>query len=109
MQALAGQVGAAVRSAIRAGYRHIDCAFIYLNEAEIGEALTDMITQGVVRREELFITTKVLLKYMQPVRPNGMALVFLSTSTQNIVDRAIPVSNDDNALKSDCTNATLGK
>lgn len=52
-------VGAAVQAAVRMGYRHIDCAFIYKNEAEIGDALAALFEEGVVRREELWITSKL--------------------------------------------------
>ena len=54
-----GEVGAAVIEAIRAGYRHIDCAAIYGNEAEIGAALQEAFAAGNVRREELWITSKL--------------------------------------------------
>ncbi len=54
-----GEVGTAVKEAIRIGYRHIDCAAIYGNEAEIGAALKDLFAAGVVRREELWITSKL--------------------------------------------------
>jgi alcohol dehydrogenase (NADP+) len=54
-----GEVYKAVRTAIRIGYRHIDCAFVYGNEAEIGNALTDAMKEGEVTREELFITSKL--------------------------------------------------
>jgi len=54
-----GEVGAAVRDAIRAGYRHIDCAAIYGNEAEIGVLLEELILAGEVRREDLWITSKL--------------------------------------------------
>lgn len=48
----------AVIEAIKAGYRHIDTAMIYGNEMEIGEALKECIPK-YVKREELFITTKL--------------------------------------------------
>ena len=54
-----GQVGNAVTEAVRIGYRHIDCAPIYGNEAEIGEAVQASITAGEVSREELWITSKL--------------------------------------------------
>ncbi len=54
-----GEVGAAVREAIRIGYRHFDCAAIYGNEAEIGGALGEAFDAGEVRREELWITSKL--------------------------------------------------
>ncbi len=54
-----GEVYAAVREAIRIGYRHIDCAAIYGNEAEIGGALRDAMREGEVKREELWITSKL--------------------------------------------------
>ncbi|WP_411867405.1 aldo/keto reductase [Vulcanococcus limneticus] len=54
-----GEVGAAVREAIRLGYRHIDCASVYANEPEVGEAIRSAIEAGEVRREELWITSKL--------------------------------------------------
>ena len=54
-----GEVGNAVRVAIDAGYRHIDTAQNYYNEEEIGEALEEKIKEGKVKREDVFITTKV--------------------------------------------------
>ena len=54
-----GVVGAAVKEALAAGYRHIDCAAIYGNEQEIGEALTQAFRDGIARREDVFITSKL--------------------------------------------------
>jgi diketogulonate reductase-like aldo/keto reductase len=45
---------------LEAGYRHIDTAYNYLNEDAIGEVLQQWIQSGKVKREELFIVTKVL-------------------------------------------------
>lgn len=54
-----GDVYRAVTEAVLAGYRHFDCAAIYGNQAEIGEALTTVISEGLVRREELWVTSKL--------------------------------------------------
>lgn len=45
--------------AIQAGYRHIDTACRYHNEAGIGIAIKNCIEKGIIKREDLFITTKV--------------------------------------------------
>lgn len=54
-----GEVYAAVRHAIKTGYRHIDCAAAYGNEAEIGKAFTDAFREGDVTRDELWVTSKL--------------------------------------------------
>lgn len=54
-----GEVYGAVREAIKIGYRHIDCASIYGNEAEIGQAFTDAFKNGDVKREDLWVTSKL--------------------------------------------------
>lgn len=55
----ADQVANAVYGAVQCGYRLIDCASVYQNEAQIGEVLKKLFDDGVVKREELFITSKV--------------------------------------------------
>jgi alcohol dehydrogenase (NADP+) len=52
------EVAEAVRCAIETGYRHIDCAAVYSNEAQIGDVLRDFFRSGL-RREELWITSKL--------------------------------------------------
>jgi len=54
-----GEVYDAVLEAIKVGYRHIDCAMIYGNEKEIGKALQKAFSSGIVKREELWITSKL--------------------------------------------------
>jgi len=55
----AEEVAGAVAGALRAGYRMIDCAACYGNEAEIGRELERAMDEGVASRGELFIMTKV--------------------------------------------------
>ena len=53
------EVSNAVAGAIRAGYRMIDCAACYGNEAEIGEVFRQVMEEGTVERKDLFVMTKV--------------------------------------------------
>lgn len=50
---------AAVKAAIRHGYRSIDTAAVYQNEAGVGTAIREAIEESLVKREELFVTSKL--------------------------------------------------
>jgi 2,5-diketo-D-gluconate reductase B len=49
----------AVKAALRLGYRHIDTAERYRNEAEVGEGLRQGLREAGLKREDVFVTTKV--------------------------------------------------
>ncbi|KAH9948259.1 NADP-dependent oxidoreductase domain-containing protein [Amylocystis lapponica] len=61
-QASPGEVGAAVTTALKAGYRHIDGAWIYRNEEEVGAA----VKEAGVPRDELWITSKLWNAFHAP-------------------------------------------
>jgi D-xylose reductase len=65
------QTAAAVRSAVEVGYRHLDAACDYGNEAEAGDGIQSVIKDGLVGREELWVTSKLWNTYHRPehVRP----------------------------------------
>jgi len=52
-------VAATVKKAIYSGYRHIDCASVYSNEKNIGYVFNEIFSSGYIRREDLWITSKV--------------------------------------------------
>ncbi|HIW22237.1 MAG TPA: aldo/keto reductase [Candidatus Dorea intestinavium] len=53
------EVSTAVAGALRSGYRLFDCASVYGNEDLIGKVFEDAFTEGVVKREDIFVMTKV--------------------------------------------------
>ncbi|XP_069822328.1 prostaglandin-E(2) 9-reductase-like [Dendropsophus ebraccatus] len=61
----------AVKVALEIGYRHIDSAFIYGNEVEVGRAINGKIADGTVKREDVFYTGKLWSTFHPPelVRP----------------------------------------
>jgi aldehyde reductase len=58
----------ATKAAVEAGFRHLDCAERYRNEEEVGGALKELFAQGTVRREDLFVTTKLWNNNHRPER-----------------------------------------
>jgi len=48
-----------VAEALRIGYRHIDTAWIYRNEAAVGDGIRDAVSAGHVARDEIWLTTKI--------------------------------------------------
>lgn len=56
-----------MKDAIDIGYRHIDTAYIYQNEVEVGRSIRAKIAEGVIKREDIFVTTKVII-YANPLR-----------------------------------------
>uniref|UniRef100_A0A8R1I2F7 Aldo_ket_red domain-containing protein n=1 Tax=Caenorhabditis japonica TaxID=281687 RepID=A0A8R1I2F7_CAEJA len=65
-QSSPAEVIAAVKASVKAGYRLIDTASVYQNEEAIGTAIKELIAEGVVKREELFITTKAWTHEIAP-------------------------------------------
>ena len=53
------KVKEAIKMALNNGYRHIDCAAIYGNEAAIGEAFKEVFEEGKIKREDVWITSKL--------------------------------------------------
>jgi diketogulonate reductase-like aldo/keto reductase len=49
----------ATKAALEVGFRHLDCAERYRNEAAVGEAIQEAFKAGTLRRQDLFVTTKL--------------------------------------------------
>ena len=52
-------IAQAVKGAISVGYRHLDCAAVYGNERQIGQTLREILASGLVKRDEMWITSKL--------------------------------------------------
>lgn len=70
LQSTEGALEGPLGEALRAGYRHIDTAAMYVNEDVIGKVLEeDWLAPGKLKREDLFIVTKLPLGGMEPGGP----------------------------------------
>ena len=58
----------AVKTALEVGFRHFDCAERYRNEAAIGEAMQEIFKKGTIKREDVFVTTKIWNTNHRPER-----------------------------------------
>ncbi|MCX6955701.1 MAG: aldo/keto reductase [Verrucomicrobia bacterium] len=55
-----------VREALRVGYRHLDCACDYGNEPQAGEGLAAAVRDGICRRDDVWVTSKLWNTYHEP-------------------------------------------
>ena len=63
----AGDTTAAVLSALRCGYRLLDCAPVYGNQPQVGAAIQQALDEGTLRsRDELFVTSKLMTQTLEP-------------------------------------------
>jgi len=58
----------ATKTALEVGFRHLDCAERYRNEAAVGDALQEALKVGTIRRDEVFVTTKLWNTNHRPER-----------------------------------------
>ena len=58
----------ATRAALETGFRHLDCAERYRNEDSVGAAVQDAVAARTLRREDLFVTTKLWNSNHRPER-----------------------------------------
>ena len=65
-----GEVKRAVAHAIKSGYRHIDAAYCYGNEDEVGEGIKEGLEAAGIDRSQLFVTSKLWCTYHERVEQN---------------------------------------
>lgn len=77
----AGKAEEVIYTAIKTGYRLIDTAASYMNEAEVGRAIKRAIDEGIVKREELFVVSKL---WVQDMTSKEDAAKAIQTSLDNL-------------------------
>ncbi len=90
---------AAVYAALKSGYRLIDTARYYGNEAEVGRALRRAIAEGLCSREDIFITTKLLPSSSNPERDIASSLANLQVDYIDLVLLHQHGRNDDGVYR----------
>src|SRR4051794_23554093 len=58
----------ATKAALEAGFRHFDCSERYRNEQAVGDAMQEVFKAGAIRREDVFVTTKLWNNNHRPER-----------------------------------------
>jgi aldehyde reductase len=92
-----------VQSAIETGYRLIDTAYVYGNEQVIGETLQEAFKSGKVKREDMFITTKLHGQFMHkedvmPMLKKQLATLKLDYVDLYLIHGPLPIKKVDGNL-----------
>eukprot|EP01032_Pedospumella_encystans_P021319 gene21319-24188_t len=58
-KSISGTAKTSVYEALKVGYRHIDCAWAYRNQEDVGEGIAMAIKEGIVKREDVWVTSKL--------------------------------------------------
>jgi len=77
--------GQATKTALEVGFRHLDCAERYRNEDAVGEAIQEVFRMGVIKREDVFVATKL---WNTNHRPERVAPAFEASLRRLQVDYA---------------------
>lgn len=80
------KVADCVYHAIKSGYRHIDTAYIYGIEDKVGEGVKKAIDEGIVKRSDLFVVTKIWLTKLRPEKVIEQAKESLNKLGMTYVD-----------------------
>lgn len=89
-----------IYTAIQNGYRLVDTAYMYENEQEVGEAVRKAIADGIIKREDMFVITKIYpSQYDNPTEAIDQALEKLDIDYIDMMLLHHPGSNDVNAYK----------
>lgn len=80
------EIEQALNIALEKGYRHIDTAFVYENEAAIGRVLKKWLSDKKLKREDLFITTKLPMIGVHPDRVESFIKKSLTNLQLDYVD-----------------------
>lgn len=99
----------AVYAALKTGYRLIDTAKYYGNEAEVGNAIRRAVADGICKREEIFVTTKLVPWSNNPDADIDDSLAKLGVSYIDLCLLHQHGSNDDGVYRSMCRAVEAGK
>ena len=81
-----GEVAAAVKYALEIGYRHLDCAFVYGNEGEVGQGIKEAMAEFKIERKDIWVTSKLWSSFHHPEEVEGACKMSLKNLGLDYLD-----------------------